>query len=81
MTKLLRDAPGVLSVESNAGVTFVSSVPESERAEHYEATKNSYFKQRQAYHRDKKHKEHEQAIKAPKHRQPAKHPGKVEDEF
>ena len=82
LTKFLRDfVPGVLSVESLAGVTYASAVSEVERLAHEEATSISYFKQRQAYHRDKKHKEHEEAIKAPRHIQPHKRQAQISDDL
>jgi hypothetical protein len=63
MLKILKEIPGVLSVESIAGISFARGVPEDEKADHSRATEHTYFKQRLNYSRRKKeahfkHKQH-----------------------
>lgn len=47
--------PGLLSVESNAGIVFSKEAGYEEIREHQKITENTYFKQKAAY--DKKVKE------------------------
>ena len=64
MLKVLKEIPGVLSVESIAGISFARGVPDEEKSEHSRATEHTYFKQRLNYSRRKKeahfkHKQHQ----------------------
>ena len=75
--KILKDLPGVLSVESIAGITFSRETPEDERKAHSKATEHTYFKKRLGHKKDLKAQKQREAMH--KHRQPHKHSSTQEE--
>merc|ERR1711957_810670 len=78
--KAMKDLPGVLSVESMAGISFAKNVPQDEMQAHNKATKQTFFKQRIDRKRLDKKKKHEESLHT--YRKPHEYKGRqVNDEL
>lgn len=72
--KVMKEAPGVLSVESMAGISFARDVPVEEQDAHNKATAKTFFRQRAVRKSMAKNQAHKESLHT--YRKPAYYKGR-----
>ena len=72
--KVMKELPGVLSVESMAGISFAKGIPLDEQETHNKATAKTFFRQRVERKKQAKHQAHKESLHT--YRKPAYYKGR-----